>query len=337
MILGVLYGVFQVNVLPIRTDNKGVVPGTAKKVKQKYYNPLSKKENEMFTSLILTKVLVDAPQSMLCCRAFRSVFLEDPTFVKAVKLRELGVNGAFEDALCDRDWGWCLELLQEPDVPAQLLKWAMREAAHDGHAALCEAILLNDPARKNTLMVSYGLEGAARGGYNELCESFVSMNANVHFGLRGAARGGHKDLCRVFIAKGAGNVNWGLEGAAEGGHENLCSFFIGRGADVSWGLEGAARGGHVDLCDWFMSKGANVSWGLEGAAQGGRKDLCDLFIRRGANKDFGLRGASLGGHKDLCDVFLALGAGKHLGSSVKFAYSPRYTSGGKFRIWRKHE
>lgn len=107
-------------------------------------------------------------------------------------------------------------------------------------------------------------------------------------GLYHAARDGYHDLVDFFISKGACNWNTGLNAASEGGHRDLVDFFISKGAtSLNWALHGASRGGHRDLVDFFVSKGAdNWNWALYGAFIGGHRDLVDFFISKGAIKLF---------------------------------------------------
>ena len=49
-------------------------------------------------------------------------------------------------------------------------------------------------------------------------------------GLEGACRGGHQELIQWMVDLGAKDLNWGLAGACIGGHRDLAQMMIDLGA-----------------------------------------------------------------------------------------------------------
>lgn len=77
-------------------------------------------------------------------------------------------------------------------------------------------------------------------------------------GLEGACRGGHQDIAQLMIDYGARDFNLGLYEACRGGHFDLVNMMINCGAN-NWNraLDGACDGGHLDIVEFLIKKGAN--------------------------------------------------------------------------------
>lgn len=253
------------------------------------------------SSFILTKILVDAPQSIVVCKAFRHAFL-DAAFMKTVKFRLWGLHKTLLYAASVGYLEWCRELIAM-GAPHATLEAAMHAAALAGHGDIIDVCIEN--GAKSFVQC---MKLAARRGHRAVTESFIAKIGDTleHWiwedGMASAAEGGHREIVELFISCGADWWNGGMASAARGGHLDLAEFFVARGA--SWwshGMVHAALAGHRALVDYFVNKGAD-DWeaGMAYAAEGGHMDLVQYFADRGADTwNRAMQHAARGGHGDI--------------------------------------
>jgi hypothetical protein len=156
-----------------------------------------------------------------------------------------------------------------------------------------------------------GLRHAAKGGYWELVEYFIGMEAVFDWeaGLDGAAEGGHRELVEFFFKKGAVDAYGAMLRAVKGGHKDLVQMLLeqaisprrDRTSIANSGLHTASGVGNLELAKFFVAEGANnLNPSLVLAVYRGYETVVDFLIKKGANDlKEALRMANVGGHANL--------------------------------------
>jgi hypothetical protein len=92
------------------------------------------------------------------------------------------------------------------------------------------------------------------GEYKSICYLLSSKKLGFNGAMNGAARGGYRDLVEYFISLGANDFNEAMYGAARGDHRELVEYFVSLGAnDFDWAMLGAALGGHREIVDYLKT------------------------------------------------------------------------------------
>jgi hypothetical protein len=104
--------------------------------------------------------------------------------------------------------------------------------------------------------LDWGLDGACRGGHEDLVELMIDKGTtNFDDGLIAACEGGHKTLAKLMIAKGAIKINHGLYRASYRGFKELVELMVNNGADNFYdSLRIACLSGHKDLVKFMADE-----------------------------------------------------------------------------------
>lgn len=242
-------------------------------------------------STVLGKIKIASTCSKLRLLFYNRFNLEQWSFKLnrwSKKISKANLKKGFKQAIYQRDRE-LVDLFISKQGSAINWNDALLIAAKAGHRDLVELFI----SRGAHCWSSRLLEAAAQSNTNaivrrELIDYFIEQGYNINwdYGLRGAARGGYRDLIDFFISKGADYWHGAIQDAARGGHLDLVDFFIEKGdaGDLNPALYSAARGGHRDLVDYFISKQkstgieTNWYWILYAASRGGHLEIAEMIM-----------------------------------------------------------
>jgi hypothetical protein len=197
-----------------------------------------------------------------------------------IVLAELTLEFMMASKRTSKDIAICGEYETCLNLPSRWVNDAFAGACFGGWSELIDLLISKGAASWNT-----SLYYAARANYVAVTQFLLTQGANVTFGLQGACRGGHSELAQFFLEKGGEpDVDAALRCACRGGHLELAKLLITKGANLNSGLHGACRGGHLQLAQFLVNEGALAfEEGLTRACQGGHLEVAKLMAEKGAS------------------------------------------------------